>query len=384
MRRCAGGSLSSGRWVDNLGPVHILLVGGGHTHALVLRHWDKEKTPDINLTLVNPEATAPYTGMLPGHVAGHYPREALDIDLVALARHAGARLVLDRATGIDADTRQLHLESGAPVGFDLASLNIGIRSTPASADSFGPNAVAVKPLGPFAEAWRGFLERRPERPAIAVVGGGVGGAELAMAMAHRLGGTADITLIEAGEKLLRAENGSLRRAVSRHLHRRGVTVRTGLRVESGDAHGLRLEGGETLPADFIALAAGAHPSGWIEESDLATEHGFVAVDEHLRSLSHPDIFAAGDIAHLTHAPRPKAGVYAVREAPHLAANLIAAARGEPLQPYTPQGDYLRLVTLGAKRAIASKWGLTLGLPGLWHWKDRIDRSFMDGLRVGSK
>jgi len=364
--------------------VQIVLVGGGHTHALVLRHWDRDKTPDIGLTFVNPETTAPYTGMLPGHVAGHYPREALDIDLVALARHAGAKLILNRATGIDAGARQLHLECGAPVGFDLASLNIGIRSTPASADRFGPNAVAVKPLGPFAAAWRTFLEKRPEHPAIAVVGGGVGGAELAMAMAYRLGGAARITLIEADEEILRTESGSLRRAISRNLGRLGVTVRTGLRVESGDEGGLHLPGGDRLPADFVALAAGAHPSGWIEGSDLATERGFVSVDEALRSRSHPHIFAAGDIAHLTHAPRPKAGVYAVREAPHLAANLIAAACGESLRPYMPQGDYLRLVTLGTKRAMASKWGLTLGLPGLWHWKDRIDRSFMDGLKIVSE
>ncbi len=357
-------------------PVHVVLVGGGHTHALVLREWDRAAAADIRLTLVNPEATAPYTGMLPGHVAGHYSREALDIDLVRLAERSGAKLIFNRAVGIDPDARRLQLDNDRSIGFDLVSINIGIRSAPEAAADFGPKAVAVKPLGPFASAWRDFLSTRPEAGRIAVVGGGVGGAELAMAMAHRLDGRAAITLLEADDELLAAEHASLRRALAKALSRLGITVRTGVRAEAGNADGVVLPGGEVLPADFIAVSAGAHPAPWIGESALATERGFLSVDARLRSLSHPHVFAAGDIAHLSHAPRPKAGVYAVREAPVLATNLLAAAGGEALQDYAPQADYLRLVTLGAKRALASKWGLTLGLPWLWHWKDRIDRRFM--------
>src|SRR6056297_3082474 len=79
----------------------LVLIGGGHTHALVLRKWGMAPLPGARLTLINPGPTAPYSGMLPGHIAGHYTREELDIDLVRLARFAGARLVLARATDID-------------------------------------------------------------------------------------------------------------------------------------------------------------------------------------------------------------------------------------------------------------------------------------------
>ena len=79
----------------------LVLIGGGHAHALVVRRWAMDPLPGTRLTLINPDPVAPYTGMLPGHIAGHYARDALMIDLVRLARFAGARLILDRAVGLD-------------------------------------------------------------------------------------------------------------------------------------------------------------------------------------------------------------------------------------------------------------------------------------------
>lgn len=106
----------------------LVLIGGGHTHALVLRRWGMEKLAGARVTLVNPSAEAPYTGMLPGYVAGHYQRAGLDIDLIGLARFAGANLVLDKATGIDREARLVFLEGSAPVRYDVASIDVGATS----------------------------------------------------------------------------------------------------------------------------------------------------------------------------------------------------------------------------------------------------------------
>ncbi|MEO5614381.1 MAG: bifunctional NADH dehydrogenase FAD-containing subunit/selenide, water dikinase SelD, partial [Cypionkella sp.] len=78
----------------------LVLVGGGHAHALVARMWAMNPLPGVRLTLINPDPAAPYTGMLPGLIAGHYARDEIMIDLVRLARFAGARLILDRVTGL--------------------------------------------------------------------------------------------------------------------------------------------------------------------------------------------------------------------------------------------------------------------------------------------
>ena len=79
---------------------NVVLVGGGHAHALVLRAWAMNPVAGARITVINPHPTAPYTGMLPGYVAGHYTREELDIDLVKLARFADARFVLGLATAL--------------------------------------------------------------------------------------------------------------------------------------------------------------------------------------------------------------------------------------------------------------------------------------------
>lgn len=360
---------------------HVVLVGGGHTHALVLKDWNASAHPDIRLTLINPDTTAPYTGMLPGFVAGHYARGQLDIDLAGLCRRAGAQLILNRAVGLEASKKRLHLASGNPLCFDLASINIGISSAPPEVD-FGPMAVPVKPLGPFAGRWADFVARDDGRSAVGVIGAGLGGVELALAMAYRLGDGSRIVLLERGDEILSQETGMLRRIMRRALRRAGVRIRTGVQIMSGDATGLELSAGERLPLALVAVAAGAHAANWVTEGDIKTESGFITVGPTLQSVSHPDVFAAGDIAHLAHAPRPKAGVFAVREAPVLARNLAAHAEGRTLSDFDPQSDYLRLVTLGARKAVASKWGLSMKAPGLWALKDRIDRAFMDGLASG--
>src|SRR6056297_158032 len=163
----------------------LVLIGGGHTHALVLRKWAMKPLPGARLTLINPGPTAPYSGMLPGFVAGHYNRAQLDIDLVRLAQAADARLILGSATGIDPASGTIRIDTHQPVGFDICSVDVGITSDMPTLPGFADHAIPAKPLGPFAARWDVF--RNGDGPArVAVIGGGVAGVELAMAMSHAL------------------------------------------------------------------------------------------------------------------------------------------------------------------------------------------------------
>ena len=85
----------------------LVLIGGGHSHALVLRMWGMKPLAGVRLTVINPTPTAAYSGMLPGHIAGHYTRDDLDIDLVRLCRFAGARLIIGEATAIDRQAKNV-------------------------------------------------------------------------------------------------------------------------------------------------------------------------------------------------------------------------------------------------------------------------------------
>ena len=356
----------------------LVLVGGGHAHALVLRMWGMRPLPGVRLTLVNPGPVTPYTGMLPGLVAGHYQRSEMMIDLVRLCRFAGARLILDRATGIDRAARMLSIAGGPPIAYDLLSLDIGIGSGLPDLPGFSDHSLPVKPLGPFAAAWAAFVERGLPAPQVVLVGAGVGGVELALAVRHRLsalGRQSEVTLLEKAATILPDQPEALRRSLTAALQQAGITFLTNAAPVRAEAGALVLADGRRIAADFTLLVAGARPEGWLAGLGLDLHDGFLVLSETLQTAD-PLIFAAGDCAHLRHAPRPKAGVFAVRAAKTLFHNLRASLTDRPLRSFHPQRDYLKLIALGDRRALADKFGLRLQGAALWRWKDRIDRRFM--------
>ena len=354
----------------------LVLVGGGHTHALVMRKWGMQALAGVRLTLINPGATAAYSGMLPGFVAGHYDRDELDIDLVKLARFAGARLIDGAVTGIDTDARLITVPGRPPIAYDVVSLDVGITSDMPSLPGFTQHAIPAKPLGTFATRWNTFRATATE-PHIAIIGGGVAGAELAMAMAHSLQQSRKTPVIHLIDRssVLAGIGKTARRQMLAALDRCDVTVVEQADVTLIDANYIELADGRRIRSDFTTGAAGARPHDWQRNIGVDLHEGFVAVNDNLQS-SDPAVFAVGDCAHLRNAPRPKAGVFAVREAPVLFDNLRAVLSGGEMRPYSPQKDYLKLISLGGKSALAERFGTAFAGPLLWRWKDHIDRKFM--------
>lgn len=354
----------------------LVLIGGGHTHALVLRMWAMAPLPGVRITVINPGPSAPYSGMLPGHLAGHYSREALDIDLVRLARAANARVILGAAERIDLSRKEVHVAGRPAIGYDIASIDIGIHSRMPALPGFADHAIPVKPLAPFAAAWDAY--RNGNGPArVAVIGGGVAGAEIALAFANALKTRArptSITIIERDTALtaLRAPAANkLRKTLLDH----DISLRENTRIKKIEAGRIQMQDG-TIEADFICGAAGARPHPWVADIGLRHTDGFIDIGPDLRS-SDPSVFAVGDCAHMTASPRAKAGVYAVRQAPVLYHNLRVALSGEgATKRYRAQKDYLKLISLGEKSALVDRFGLALKGPLLWQWKDHIDQKFM--------
>ena len=361
----------------------LVLIGGGHAHALVLRKWGMNPLPGARLTVINPGPTAPYTGMLPGYIAGHYSRETLEIDLVRLCRFAGARLILSHATGIDRTARLVHVEDRAPIAYDVASFDIGITAK-MGIPGFDGFAVGAKPLDVYAKRWRDFLAAVTSgniEPEIAVIGGGVAGCELSLAMAHALrsaGIEPRVTLLQSDPTLSGLGNRA-RHTVEAKLRGAKVTLRTGIRVTEIAADHVVLGSGDKIRSQLTVGAAGAFPHEWLAQTDLPLRDGFIETTPDLSLPGDPTVFAVGDCAAMPFAPRPKAGVFAVRAAPILYHNLRAALTNGPRKPFKPQKRYLKLISLGKKSALAEKFDLAFSGPALWRWKDRIDRAFMDKL-----
>ncbi|UWR21929.1 FAD-dependent oxidoreductase [Sulfitobacter sp. S190] len=354
----------------------LLLIGGGHTHALVLAGMRRSPWPGIDVTVVNPGQVAPYSGMLPGFVAGHYTRSALEIDLAALTDFENCTWCDGRAVGLDPGTRQIRLESGAPLSYDLCSFDVGITTRMPDLAGFADHAVPAKPLADFAGAWDRY--RAGSDPAhVAVIGGGVAGAELSMAMAYALrGGTRDtrVHLFDRSDMLSELSE-PMRNRMMRALARNGVTCHADTAITHVTQNAVHLSQGAPVAADFIVGVAGALPHRWVGDTGLTLSDGFIAVDASLQS-SEPGVFAVGDCAEMTHDPRPKAGVYAVRQAPILAHNLQAQLSGGQMRAYHPQADYLKLISLGRKSALGSFWGIPVAGGHVWQLKNWIDQRFM--------
>jgi len=361
----------------------LVLLGGGHSHVAVLKHFGMRPLPGVRLTLLTRGVDTPYSGMLPGLVAGHYTRDETYIDLQVLARFAGARLIAAEATGLNLDVRQVRVGDRPPIPYDVLSIDIG--STPnVRVPGAAEHAVPVKPIDRFLERWTALCERLgaaagPRR--LAVVGGGAGGVELLLAARHRLqalGITAvEYALFTDSDRILPGHNASVRARFERVLRERHIAVHTGQGVVRATAGALHTADGREHAADDVLWTTEAAAAPWLRESGLEVdEGGFVRVLASLRSVSHPDVFAAGDIAAMVAHPRPKSGVFAVRQGPPLARNLRRRLLGQPLEGYRPQRQFLSLISTGDRYAVASRGPFALEGAWVWRWKDWIDRAFM--------
>lgn len=368
----------------------IVLVGGGHSHVGVMRHFAMQPEPGLRLTLICHSVDTPYSGMLPGYVAGHYSFDDVHIDLPRLAAYAGARFYCDEVVGIDRAAQQVLCRSRPAVPYDLCSINIGSTPQVAGVPGALTHAVPVKPITQFNERWLTLLARVRSQAApitLAVVGGGAGGVELALTMQRRLrselqtlGRPADslhVHLLTQTAQILPTHNAWVQRHFTRLLAQRGVQLHTMAQVSAVTPGHLHLADGQSLAADEIVWVTQAGGPAWLADTGLAlSAQGFVRVNAQLQSLSDPRIFAAGDVAHFEPRPLEKAGVFAVRMGRPLADNLRRAARGLPLRPYRPQRRWLALIGTGERHAVASY--AALGAAGAWVWrcKDWIDRRFM--------
>ncbi len=367
----------------------LVLVGAGHAHVEVLRRFGMAPEPGLRLTVISREVHTPYSGMLPGLIAGHYTFDEAHIDLAPLARFARARMYHDEVTGIDLVARRVLCRDRPPVSFDFLSIDTGAAPT-TGIDGNATHAIAVKPVSNFYARWEDMLKRvleRDDRVRIGVVGGGAGGVELLMAIRHRLRSELQhrgddpkrlsFNLVSSAPSVLPTHGRRARSCYGKALERAGVVVRSAFEVTRVEADAVFNDNGERIELDEILWVTTAAAPDWPRVSGLATDSdGFIRVDACLQANAWPGVFAAGDIAAVDAHPRPKSGVFAVRQGPPLAANLRRAFRGEALRPFVPQRRFLSLISTGERHAVASYGRLAITGSWVWRWKDYIDRRFM--------
>jgi selenide, water dikinase len=362
----------------------LVLVGGGHAHVHVLKSFGMKPMPGVRLTLIGRDIETPYSGMIPGFIAGHYSFDECHIDLARVAAWTGTRLIQAEATGLDRVNRQVLLKDRPPVSYDLVSLDVGAAPSLDAIPGAAEHATPVKPIAELGRRWLAFVAQmkgRREPLRVAVIGGGAGGIELALAVDHRLrqiapAATISITLITRGE-ILGGNAASARTRMRAILARRGIRLAENTSTTAIEDGVVRLDTGERLAADDVFVVTEASASPWFAGTGLPLdERGFFAVDPTLRSTGDENVFAVGDCATVLAHPRPKAGVFAVRQGPPLADNLRRSLLGQSLQAFTPQRRYLSIIGTGDGHALATRGAWSVEGAWVWRWKDHIDRKWM--------
>ncbi|MCU0949223.1 MAG: FAD-dependent oxidoreductase [Porphyrobacter sp.] len=354
----------------------LVLVGGGHANLAVLADWICHGIPaGARVALVTPDPFLTYSAMVPGWIAGQYRLAEGRVDLAALAGRAGVRLIAGRCVGIAPDARIITLENGDKVAFRLVAIDTGGAGRADQILGDGAALIDVRPMDRFVARLAQWHEaNRAMARRIVVIGGGAGGVELAFACANMAGlaeGCA-VVLVTGRDGLLPGFAPRLRGLAARELARQSITVIAGeARCDGGELYA----DGEALGrADLVLAALGSAAPEWPRSGGLACDPaGFIAVDRHQRSLSHPHVLAAGDIAARADRAVPHSGVHAVHTGPVLAANLRALLSGQaPRRSYTPRSANLYLLNCGNGTALAS-YG-PLAAHGRWvaRLKQRID------------
>ncbi len=369
----------------------IVLIGGGHSHVAVLRGFGMKPIPGVRLTLISPTYETPYSGMLPGYLAGHYSLQESHINLAHLCQFAKVQFYCDTVTGLDLERKKIRCQQHPEVAFDLVSIDTG--STPTIADVPGAKAFAlpVKPVDTFLDRWQSIeadLKSNNGCPQqITVVGGGAGGVELTLSLQHRLNHSItknrpphskpSFTLVTSSPEILTSHNRRVRKSYASILNSRGISVLPNFRVVEVSKEKVISEDGAEHSYDHLLWLTHASAPSWPKNAGLdVDDRGFILVNDFLQSTSHPFVFAAGDVASMLNHTRPKSGVYAVRQGPPLTENLRRTLYSQPLKAYTPQKRFLSLISTGDQYAIASKGQQMLKGNWVWRWKDQIDRRFM--------
>lgn len=345
--------------------------------------------PAARLVVVLDRPVAVYSGMVPGVVAGDYRVSEVEIDVVPLARRAGASVILAAATDLDPNRREIALAGRPPIRFDFASLDVGSTIRGLDLPGIAQHVLATRPIGRFVESLDARLAalapaalQRGEGPVrVVVVGGGAAGCELAFTLEARLrrvGVVPRVLLVTSESEPLASAPAAVRRRLAARITERGIALRTRTRILGAAPGELFPDAGGPIAGDLLVWATGAAPIAFPQNPTLARDdEGFLNVQDTLELVGHDGIFAVGDCARqVGHPWVPRAGVYAVRQGPILERNLRARLAGAPLARYRPQRDFLSLLNLGDGEALASKWGFAFAGRAAFHLKDRIDRGFM--------
>jgi NADH dehydrogenase FAD-containing subunit len=359
----------------------LLLLGGGHAHLETLAALETIQKRGHEVTVVAPSSHHYYSGMGPGMLGGSYTPDAIRFDTEAMVTRRGARFVEGLAVAIDARERQVRLENGDILDYDVLSTNVGSFVKSDLAVGVGSTVYPVKPIEALIGLKQSILNACGDKTLhIAIAGGGPSSAEVAgniLQLVKEAQGKPPVITIYSLGGFFDHFDEKIKTGVTAILKAKGILLVERDAVIRVDKTSVVLASGRQCDADLVVSATGVRPPPIFADSNLPTgPDGGLSVNTYLQCSTHPEIFGGGDCIHFEAHPLNKVGVYAVRQNNVLLQNLLAQLEGTPLTPFNPGGTYLLVFNLGEGIGYLHKNSLTFHGKLAFRIKDFIDRRFM--------
>ena len=343
---------------------HLVLAGGGHSHALLLRRWAMcpYLRPKGLITLISRDSTTFYSAMVAGVIAGKYRVEDIQIDLRKLTNQSSVALVLAEITGLDPREKTLFIGNRPSITYTKISLDVGSETNLRKVNKFISKDLAV-PIKPFKKALQ-WIEKQDTQldligsKPLSVIGSGLAALEITFALRRRWP----------------------KRALKLQIFSEKIDKKMREFLLSENIELIRKEKVIQGPALFCT---GNEFPQWLKESGLPVDpSGRVLTMSTFQSVQDPDIFAVGDCGVIENYPRPASGVWAVRASKPLARNIERSILGLDLVPWRPQRSALQLLGGPFKLNSSLGWAFWQGLrigphPLFWWMKKLIDRRFIE-------
>jgi NADH dehydrogenase len=388
------------------GSDQIVVAGAGYAglHVALRLTVRLRDNPNVGLTLVDRHDYHQVITELPRVAGGTRAADAVRIPLQEMLAER-VRFVETEITGFDLAGRRLLTHAG-PIGWGRLVLALGSRPNDFDIPGLAQRALLVYSVGDAERVWAAVNkalraaaaatdpQRQRHLATVVIGGGGATGVELAGELAEILPRVASgcglasdlpaVQLVEAGPAILAGSSSQLIDKATRILSDLGVRVRTNARIAAATEEGFRLTDGQLVEGGVFVWAGGVKAPGLVADSPLPTGHnGRVKVDQYLRVLDHPDIYAAGDLASVTdprtgHVLPPLAQV-ALEEGETVARNLEAELEGRPLEAFTFR-DKGFVVSVGTRRGVAEIAGITTGGRLAHLLKDAIEWEYRQSVR----
>jgi NADH:ubiquinone reductase (H+-translocating) len=182
-----------------------------------------------------------------------------------------------------------------------------------------------------------------------------------------------VYLVEYAGRILPTFSASLAAYATERMQERGIVVKTGIGIKQASSSAVELTDGSIIPTNTIVATIGNSPNPLVASLGLELHWGRVKTDRYMRVPGHKNVWALGDAAdiplvdHPGEDPEhyaPQTAQFAVREGWQLALNMIAAAEGKPLKPFTYKSKG-SLASLGMSKAVAEVYGFKLS--GILAW-----------------